>query len=115
MLDVVFIMLIFFVVTASFLSEKTLGVNVPQTTDNTGKENNSILISVDSGNQIFMDGRRVDIRAVSGLIAQKHAEFPDSNFVVRAHELSSAETYVAIADAVRKVKAGRVSLVPFID
>ena len=116
MLDVVFIMLIFFIVTASFLKEKSIGVNVPEDNDQPpppDAKSSNILIQVTSSDEIFIDQRRVDIRAVRSLIAQKHAENPEGAVVVRAHEESSAQTYVEIADAAREADVYNVSLVPF--
>lgn len=119
MLDVVFIMLIFFIVTASFVKEQTINVNVPDPNQAETPPNpdspESILIVVSSQNEITMDGRRIDLRAVRSLVAQKKAESPESSVIVRAHEDSSAETYVGIADAAYAAKAGGVSLVPFND
>ena len=116
MLDVVFIMLIFFIVTASFIKEQSLGVNVPPKNDQPpppDAQSSNILVQVDSADTIFIDGRRVDIRAVRSLIAQKRAENPEAAVVVRAHEESTAEVYVGIADAAREVKIYNVSLVPY--
>ena len=118
MLDVVFIMLIFFIVTASFIRERSINVNVPENNDQpppTTDESNNILISVTSADEIFIDQRRVDIRSVRSLIAQASAENPEGGVVVRAHEESTAETYVAIADAAREAKIFDVSLVPYTD
>lgn len=118
MLDVVFIMLIFFIVTASFIKEKSVGVNVPEDNDQPpppDDESKNILISVNSTDDIYIDNRRVDIRAVRSLIAQKSAENPEGGVVVRMHEQSTAETYVAIADAAREAKIFNVSLVPYKD
>ena len=118
MLDVVFIMLIFFIVTASFVKEQTINVNVPPDNDTPPPPDNSvesIVIVVDSQDQITIDGRRVDLRAVRSLVAQKKAESPESSVVVRAHEDSSTETYVGIADSAYAAKAGGVSLVPYGD
>jgi biopolymer transport protein ExbD len=118
MLDVVFIMLIFFIVTASFLKEKAIGINVPPDNDQPpplDTESKNILISVNSNDDIYVDRRRVDIRAVRAIIAQKSAENPQGGVVVRAHEQSTAQTYVAIADAAREAKIFNVSLVPYKD
>jgi biopolymer transport protein ExbD len=118
MLDVVFIMLIFFIVTASFVKERSLNVNVPDDSDQqqvVDTENKSILVLVDAQNEVFIDGRRVDIRSVRSLIAQKNAANPGGSVVVRAHEDSSTETYVKIADAAADANVGGVSLVPFRD
>lgn len=114
MLDVVFIMLIFFIVTASFVKEKAIGVNVPEDNEQPPTEENaSILVQVDANDEIYIDGRRVDVRSVRSLIAQKHAENPEAPVVVRAHEESSANTYVQVADAAREANVMAVSLVPF--
>lgn len=118
MLDVVFIMLIFFIVTASFLKEKSIGINVPEDNDQPpppDAESKNILISVNSADEIFIDQRRVQLSAVRSLIAQKAAENPEGGVVVRAHEQSTAETYVGIADAARSAKIFNVSLVPYSD
>jgi len=118
MLDVVFIMLIFFIVTASFVKEKALDVNVPdpdqqvETPPDPDKQN--ILLTVNASDEISMDGARIDSRAVRARIAQKFAENPQAIVIVRAHNKSSAETYVTIADAAKEVNSGiQVSLVPF--
>lgn len=117
MLDVVFIMLIFFIVTASFVRESAINVNVPE--DNNApppppsSDNKSILVQVDKSDSVFIDGRKVDVRSVRALIAQKNAANPGSSVVVRAHEDSSTDTYVQIADASRDANVFNISLVPF--
>ncbi len=119
MLDVVFIMLIFFIVTASFVKESTVNVDVPE--DNNAppppptNENTSILVLIDNQNDIFIDDRRVDVRSVRSLIAQKNAANPVSSVVVRAHEDSNTETYVKVADASRDASVYAVTLIPFDD
>ena len=115
MLDVVFIMLIFFIVTASFVKEKTLGLNVPPDSEEQVQTANAenVLITVKSNNDIWMDDRRVDVRAVKSLIAQKKAENPKAAVIVRAHEESTADMYVAISDASREAKILNISLVPY--
>ncbi len=118
MLDVVFIMLIFFIVTASFVKESTLNVNVPE--DNKAQPQSdepsaAILVMVDDQNNVWIDGRRVDVRSVRSLIAQKNAANPGGGVVVRAHEDSSTETYMKIADASRDADVYSIMLVPYND
>jgi biopolymer transport protein ExbD len=118
MLDVVFIMLIFFIVTASFVREKSLGVNVPENNDTPPPPPDApknILIQVKGNDEIFVDTRRVDVRAVRSIIAQKKAENPEASVIVRMHEDSTANTYVAIADSARSANVYNVSLVPYAD
>ncbi|WP_444914779.1 ExbD/TolR family protein [Microbulbifer sp. TRSA007] len=121
MLDVVFIMLIFFIVTASFVKEKALDVNVPDPnlTDKSepDPDKQNILLMVSANDEITMaDGSRIDSRAVRARIAQMYAENPQAMVIVRAHNKSSADTYVQIADAAKEVSLGiQVSLVPYED
>lgn len=119
MLDVVFIMLIFFIVTASFVKERTLNVNVPEQNNVQEPPSNdqpsAILVMVDDQNDVFIDGRRVDIRSVRSLIAQKNAANPGAGVVVRAHEDSNTETYIKIADASRDAQVNNILLVPYKD
>ncbi|WKD49232.1 ExbD/TolR family protein [Microbulbifer spongiae] len=116
MLDVVFIMLIFFIVTASFVKEKALDVNVPdpnETDQRTNEDNKNILLMVDANDEITLGGSRIDTRAVRARIAQLYAENPEAIVIVRAHNKSSADTYVQIADAAKEVNPRiQVSLVP---
>lgn len=117
MLDVVFIMLIFFIVTASFVREQSLGLNVPEKNDTPPPPPEdapkNILIQVNSNDEIYVDARRVDIRAVRSLITQKKAENPKASVIVRMHEESTANTYVAIANSAREANIFNVSLIPF--
>lgn len=117
MLDVVFIMLIFFIVTASFVKEKSLAINVPPQDEPTEQqtESTNILIQITSSDEIYMDGQRIDVRAVRSRVAQKHAENPEGAVIVRAHENATTETYIEIKDAAREAKVYNVSLVPFAD
>lgn len=118
MLDVVFIMLIFFIVTASFVKESSLNVNVPEDNNQPPpppSEDNTILVMVDKQNEVFIDGRRVDVRSVRSLVAQKSAANQGGSLVVRAHEDSFTETYIKIADAARDASVYNISLVPFKD
>jgi len=117
MLDVVFIMLIFFIVTASFVKEIGINVNVPEPNDAPPPEDApvNILVTVTGSNEIWMEQRRVDIRAVRANIARLHAEFPKASVIIRADGKSEAATYVAIADAAREANVYDVTLAPIIE
>ena len=64
MLDVVFIMLIFFIVTANFIKEPGLEINRPESDTSETQENAAILIAIGASGEIWMDGRRIDARQV---------------------------------------------------
>ena len=80
MLDVVFIMLIFFIVTASFIKEAGLDVNRPDApVTQTKPEDANILVAIDANNDIWIDRRMIDIRSVRPNIERLHAENPQGS------------------------------------
>ncbi|MEJ2445636.1 MAG: biopolymer transporter ExbD [Exilibacterium sp.] len=113
MLDVVFIMLIFFIVTASFIKEKSIALNVPEKQEEqppNPEDEPNILVSITANNEIWLDQRRIDVRAVRANIARLHAEFPKAIVIVKANENAEAKTFVAVADAAREAGVNQVSL-----
>jgi biopolymer transport protein ExbD len=110
MLDVVFIMLIFFIVTASFIKEAGVEVNRPEASTSNPKENVNILIAITSNDEVWMDGRRVDVRAVRANVERLHAENPKGAVVIQADLKSTTETVVKVLDASREAGVFDVSL-----
>ena len=111
MLDVVFIMLIFFIVTATFIRETGLEVNRPD--DNEAQvvqEDGAILVIIDSTDDIWIDNRIVDARAVRPNIERMHAEDPDRPVVIQVANASSADTLVTIMDAARQASVFNISI-----
>ena len=88
MLDVVFIMLIFFIVTASFIKEAGIDVNRPDAPMKPLTESGSILIDIGENNEIWMGRRLVDPRAVRANIERMHAEDPNATVVIQADRRS---------------------------
>ncbi len=110
MLDVVFIMLIFFIVTASFIKETGVEVNRPQAQTAENK-NAAVLIAIRADNTIWMDQRRIDIRSVRANVERMHAENPEGAVVIQADELASVKTFTEVLDQARQVvPPERVSL-----
>lgn len=110
MLDVVFIMLIFFIVTASFIKEAGIEVNRPEASTSEPKDNVNILVAINANNEIWMDKRRVDERAVRANIERLHAENPKGAVVIQADNKSNTETVAAVLDAAREAGVYDVSL-----
>ena len=110
MLDVVFIMLIFFIVTASFIKEAGVEVNRPEASTSNPAENVNILIAVTSNNEVWMSGRRIDVRAVRANVERLHAENPKGTVVIQADNESNTETVVKVLDASRAAGVMDVSL-----
>lgn len=102
MLDVVFIMLIFFIVTASFVRETGIDVNRPEAQTAESKENASILVAISESNEIWIDRRRVDIRSVRANVVRLKAENPQSGVIVQADDRADVKTLAEVLDAVRE-------------
>ena len=122
MLDVVFIMLIFFIVTASFVSEQGFLVNRPPPKPPEDLIENSarnVVMVVSETDEIWFEGRRIDIRSVRANVERVLAENPKAQVIVRAHELSTASVYVGIADQAKEAVGNNpnfaVSLVTYND
>ena len=86
MLDVVFILLIFFIVTANFIKEPGLEINRPDSETAEVTENAAILIAIGSAGEIYMDGRRIDVRQVKANVIRMIAENPQGTVVIQADE-----------------------------
>lgn len=111
MLDVVFIMLIFFIVTASFIKESGILVSRPEANQQQNpSENNNIVFQVSATNEVWLDGRRIDIRSVRANVERLHAEHPKAAVIVQANQDSKNKTYALIADQAREAGVYDVSM-----
>ena len=99
MLDVVFIMLIFFIVTASFVKEAGIDVNRPDAATAERKERGNILVAITESGQIWINKRQIDPRAVRANIERMHAENPQGSVVIQADENSKNGLLVQVMDA----------------
>lgn len=102
MLDVVFIMLIFFIVTASFIKLSGIEVNQPEAVTAVVQERANILVAIDANNRIWVDRREVDVRALRANIERLHAENPKGSLVIQADRNSTNEVLVQVMDASRQ-------------
>ena len=102
MLDVVFIMLIFFIVTATFVKESGIEVDRPQATTAVVQEKANILIAIDAQDKVWVNRREVDLRAVRPNIERLHAENPKGTVVIQADRDSRNEVLVKVMDASRQ-------------
>jgi len=102
MLDVVFIMLIFFIVTASFLREFGVEATKPPSVQQTQTESKSIAVKIYSSGEIVIDGLSIDPRAVSAHIIRRKAENPDSTVAILAGKRAKTALVVGVIDAARE-------------
>jgi biopolymer transport protein ExbD len=110
MLDVVFIMLIFFIVTASFVKEAGIDVSRPDAATAERKERGNILVAITENGQIWINKRQVDPRAVRANIERMHAENPQGAVVIQADENSKTGLLVDVMDAARLAGVFEVSI-----
>ena len=110
MLDVVFIMLIFFIVTANFIKEPGLEINRPDSDTAETQENAAILIAVGANDEVWMDGRRIDVRQVKANVIRMIAENPQGTVVIQADEKSTADTIIDVMDEVREAGVIDISI-----
>ena len=112
MLDVVFIMLIFFIVTASFVKESGFDVNRPPQSNQPPKKDEikNILVSIAADGQLFINRRPVDAGALTANIKRLHAENPKGAVVIQAEDDSANERLITVMDAARKAGVYNVSI-----
>ena len=110
MQDVVFILLIFFIVTANFIKEPGLEINRPDSETSEITENAAILIAIGAAGEIYMDGRRIDVRQVKANVIRLIAENPQGSVVIQADVKSTAEKIVAVMDEVREAGVVDISI-----
>ncbi len=110
LIDMVFLLLIFFAVTTSFVKEAGIDVQRASAATAEVKERGSILIGVTPDGDVFIDGKRVDIRSVRALVERALAEEPGSGVVVVADKRSMTGAVVKVMDQCRLAGAKDVSL-----
>jgi len=110
MLDVVFIMLIFFIVTATFIKEAGIQVDRPDTVTADSQEDASILIAISANDAIWVDKQERDSRELRGIIERLHSENPKGSLVIQADENSTNETLIQILEAAKAAGVVNVAM-----
>ncbi|AZL86318.1 biopolymer transporter ExbD [Aliivibrio salmonicida] len=101
MLDIVFIMLIFFIVTSSFVRESGVEVNRPQASNVSSQKDAGIFVAITASNDIFIDKRMVDAERVQAILEHLLLEQPDASLVIQADEHAYNGTVVKVMDAAK--------------
>ena len=110
MLDIVFIMLIFFIVTTTFIKETGVEVNRPNASTAVADERGNILIAITENNEIYIDKRLIDIRAVRANVERLKAENPEGSVIIQADKSSKTGLLVETMDQVRLAGVQNVSI-----
>lgn len=110
MLDVVFIMLIFFIVTATFVKEAGVNINKPEADTAEAQKRTSILIGINKDNKVWLDRKEVDIRALKPILERLYLENPKGSIVIQADRDSNVEVLTKVMNAARDVGAENVAI-----
>lgn len=110
MLDVVFIMLIFFIVTTSFIRETGIDINRPSAATAQKKAKGNILIAISRNGDIWLDKRQIDIRAVRANIQRLKAKFPQSAVIIQSDTESRTGMLVRVMDQIRLAGVRNISI-----
>lgn len=110
MLDVVFILLIFFIVTASFVKEAGIEVNRPEASTAVKKERANILVAISNKGEIWINKRRIDVRAVQANIERLKAENPQGTVVIQADKKATTDVLIKVMDSARAAGVFDVSI-----
>jgi len=110
MLDVVFIMLIFFIVTATFIKQAGIEVMRPDALTAEQKPTVSVLIAIGENGDIWIDKQKVDSAAVRAHIERLHAENPKGGLVVQADKAAKSEKLMAVLAAARAAGLTEVAI-----
>ena len=115
MLDVVFIMLIFFIVTASFIKEAGIEIIRPDAPTAEKQEDAAILIAISENDEIWIDRQETDPRAVRDAIERLHAENPKGSIVIQADQESTNEMLVIVMEAAKQAGVTNVAIAANVD
>lgn len=110
MLDVTFIMLIFFIVTASFIKESGIEVSRPDAVTATVQERANIVVAVTENGEVWINRRQVDRRAIRANIERLHAENPQGAVVITADEKSDTGLVIEVMDQSRQAGVFNISI-----
>lgn len=110
MLDIVFIMLIFFIVTTSFTKESGIDINRPTASTAVRSEHGNILIAISENNEIWIDKRNIDVRSVRANVERLHAENPQGAVIIQADKNSRNGILVQVIDQTRLAGISNVSI-----
>lgn len=110
MLDVVFILLIFFIVSTSFVKESGIQVSRPSAKSATKKERANLMVAISEGGEVWIQKRKVDVASVRANIERLHAESPEGQVVVQADKDSRNGLLVEVMDQIRMAGVENISI-----
>lgn len=110
LIDMVFILLIFFLVTASFTKESGIDVDRPSAETATRQERGNLIIAINQNGEIWIDNQRVDLRAVRAQVQRLHAQNPEGTVIITADKQSRSGLMVDVMDQVRLAGVSNIAI-----
>lgn len=110
LIDMVFILLIFFLVTASFTKEAGIEVDRPSAQTAVRQEASNLVIAIDKNNEIWVENRNIDIRTIRAYVEQQQAQNPEGSVIILADKDSRAGMTVDVLDQVRLAGVTNVAI-----
>ncbi len=111
MLDVVFIMLIFFIVTATFIHEATINLDRPSPAPpSDSSEQKNIIVALQADNQIMLEGRYIDHRALRAYFERHRASNPEASVIINANNAAKTYAVAQVSDAARQAGIYQITL-----
>ena len=110
MLDIVFIMLIFFIVTSSFTKESGIEVNRPKASNAVSKKEASVFVAVTADNTIFIDKRQVDVERIQSTLQGLDIDLKSASLVIQADNLAYNGSVVRVMDAAKGAGITKIAL-----
>ncbi len=110
LIDMVFILLIFFLVTASFTKESGIDVDRPTAQTAVREEQGSMIIGVSKDGEIWIENQKIDIHAVRAHVEHQHAQNPEGTIIILADQNARTGTTVEVLDQVRLAGVTNVSI-----
>jgi biopolymer transport protein ExbD len=110
MMDIVFIMLIFFIVTTSFVKETGVEISRPNAETAEIDERGNILVAITENDEIWVDKRRIDLKALRANIERLKIEYPEGSVIIQADERSRSGLLVEAMDQIRLAGVQNISI-----
>ena len=110
LLDVVFIMLIFFIVTATFVRETGLDATRSESDSNSAPDLETILVRIDAGDEFWIDGANVSAASLSARLTYLHSLGPEAPVVIQPDGASTAQALARVIDATNQARINEVAI-----
>ena len=110
LIDMVFILLIFFLVTASFTKESGIEVDRPSAQTAVRQEQGSLIIGVNESGEVWIEGKQVKLRAIRAHVERLTAQNPEGTVIIMADKKSNTGTAIDVLDQVRLAGVSNVSI-----